>query len=106
MGGIFGCTRSGEFGSIISDAQKASLIKGKTTKTEVLNEFGNPDQKIDLGNGMEQFSYIKESYKATNALVAESSTSTFTEFWIVFDSNGVVKNFGERPTTKQPNYFK
>jgi hypothetical protein len=95
-----GCP-AGTYGSKISAEQKAAIVKGKTTKVDLLRELGNPDQTIDVGGGKEQLSYIKEKY-TTYGVTASSEN---TEFWILL-SNGVVTDFGERPTTKSTNYMK
>ncbi|MBU3933112.1 MAG: hypothetical protein KKH11_00390 [Candidatus Omnitrophica bacterium] len=101
-----GCaTVGGDYGSVVTEGQKAAIVKGKTTKTDILRELGNPDQKIDLGGGKEQFSYIKETIKSTGVIFSLTTSSQRTEFWIIF-TNGVVSDFGERPTTKAPTYFK
>ena len=106
LGGITGCVNmGGDYGSVVTEGQKSSIVKGKTSKIEILRELGNPDQKIDLGNGKEQFSYIKETIKSSGNPFTMSTGSTYNEFWILFD-NGIVSDFGERPTTKAPNYFK
>jgi len=95
----------GEFGSVVTRGQKESIIIGQTTKTQILRELGNPDQTIDLGNNMEQLSYIKERVESKGGASGVVTTSTYTEFWIILE-NGIVIDKGERPTTKQPNYFK
>jgi hypothetical protein len=103
-----GCVNmSNDYGSVVTQGQKDAIVKGKTTKTEVLQQLGNPDQKIDLGNNKEQFSYIKENVGTKTSLIIPtgSVTSRYTEYWIVFE-NDIVTDTGERPTTKQPNYFK
>jgi len=97
---LSGCP-AGTFGSIVTPEQKASIIKGQTTKVDILKELGNPDQAIDLGDGKEQLSYISSAVKTS--LIAASSTNT--EFWVVLNK-GVVEDLGERPTTKEPNYMK
>ena len=91
----------GPFGTVITPEQKAKIMTGKTTKVELLKEIGTPDQVIDLGGGKEQFSYITERVIGYGV----GSTSQNTEFWLVLD-NGVVTDFGERPTTKSPKYIK
>lgn len=102
-----GCASiGGDFGSVIPEGQKAAIVIGATTKTQILQELGNPDQKIDLGDGKEQFSYIKETIQSKAVLMSINSKSNYTEFWIVFNAAGVVTDKGERPTTKQPKYFK
>jgi hypothetical protein len=105
MGGCI--STGGDFGSVVTQGQKEAIVAGKTTRTEILRELGNPDQKIDLGNGKAQFSYIKEKVRTKGAILipASETTSQYEEFWIVFDKD-VVAEKGERPTTKTPNYFK
>ena len=49
------------FGTDITADERAQIIKGKTTKIEVLRQFGNPDQTIKLDRGREEISYIKEN---------------------------------------------
>jgi len=88
------------YGTKITEEQKAQIIKGKTTKAWFLKEIGEPDQRIDLGDGKEQFSYIyaKGTYKGVVV------THKYTEFWVDFDKDGAVADFGERPTTKKPTF--
>ena len=91
----------------VSTHFKSQIAKGKTTKVEVLQELGNPDQKIDLGDGKQQFSYIKEEYKITplSCFSSNAGNSQNIEFWLAFDADNTVADFGERPTTKAKNYF-
>lgn len=109
--GCFNMSTGGDYGSVVTDGQKAGIVVGKTTKTDILRVLGNPDQRVDLGDGKEQFSYIKESIRVTgkSGLILPTSriarASQYTEFWITF-LNDVVTETGEQPTTKQPNYFK
>ena len=84
-------------GSVVTDQQKAAIINGTTTKTDLLREFGNPDQTLDLGNGKEELSYIREEW----GFGARKLSAT--EFWVDLNK-GVVQDFGERPTTKAPAY--
>jgi hypothetical protein len=91
---------AGVTGSVVSPERQAAIIKGKTTKAEILRDLGNPDQKIDLGGGKEQFSYIRQEWGYGLIRASEKRM----EFWIVFKS-GVVEDFGDRPTDKVPNYF-
>ena len=100
--GLQGCSiPAGTYGTQVSTEQQSSIVKGKTTKIDLLRELGNPDQTIDLGKGKEQYSYIKE--KITSNLFNSSSENT--EFWVIL-TNGIVSDFGERPTTKSPKYIK
>ena len=100
-----GCfSPGGSFGSKVSSEQKAGIIAGKTTMTDVLRDLGNPDQKIDLGNNQEQFSYItanlQQGFYAPPPFGSVGLKNT--EFWILFE-NKIVKESGERPTTKSPS---
>jgi hypothetical protein len=97
---ISGCP-IGSGGHPVTPEQQAAIVKGKTTTTQVLQELGEPDQRLDLGNGKEQLSYISEKYTS----YAVTSSAEGTEFWIVV-KNGVVEDFGQRPTTKKPNYLR
>lgn len=102
----FGCVSAGgDYGSVLTDAQKSQVVVGKTTKTEILRVLGNPDQRIPLPDGREQFSYIKESIRSQGSLFGSRSTSRYQEFWIIFNGD-VVAETGEQPTSKSPNYFK
>ena len=104
--GLSGCINmSGEFGSVVTPGQKSAIVNGKTTKTEILQELGDPDQIIDLGNGKQQFSYIRESIWGISGPFGGSGSSRYTEFFVVFDKD-IVSASGERPTTKTPKYFK
>ena len=98
MATVNGCVST--YGTV-PNSFKSQIVKGKTTKTEVLQKLGNPDQKIDLGQGQEQFSYIKEQYTITGFNTLQKNT----EFWLTFDTNNAVADFGERPTSKAKNYF-
>jgi hypothetical protein len=76
VGTVSGCS-VGTYGSKVSAEQKAAIVKGQTTKVDLLCELGNPDQKIDLGGGKEQFSYIKEKYTSTG--FTASSVSVYRD---------------------------
>ena len=97
---LSGCPM-GTYGSVIKPEQKAAIVKGKTTKVELLRELGNPDQTVDLGGGKEEMSYIREAITSYGI----RATSENTEFWILINKE-VVEDFGERPTTKSPKYIK
>jgi outer membrane protein assembly factor BamE (lipoprotein component of BamABCDE complex) len=85
-----------ETGAKITPEQQRTLVKGKTTKPEVLNNLGDPHQRIDMESGEEQFSYISN---VVNNFGGASMSRT--EFWVLF-KNDVVSDFGERPTQKLP----
>jgi len=90
---------AGTYGGLTAE-QKASIVRGKTTRVELLREVGTPDQSIDLGGGKEELSYVREKYTTYGV----HATSENTEFWITLDK-GVVQDFGERPTTKSKKWF-
>ena len=90
------------FGTDITADERAKIIKGKTTKIEVLRQFGNPDQTIKLDRGREEISYIKENVIMGVAPFVKPKNN---EFWLQV-KNGVVEDFGERETKKSPNYMK
>ena len=104
--------RQAQSGAVVSDEQKATIKKGKTTRVQVLQELGNPSQEIDLGKGKVQFSYVQAT--TTWGLFSSikhpfgrdpSDVMKYTEFWIIFKNN-VVEDFGEKPTNKRPQYFR
>jgi len=103
-----GCVYTSTYGEVAATF-KSQIAKGKTTKVEVLQELGDPDQRIDLGNDQMMFSYIKEVYSySPNPFTAYTQDlgkiNKNTEFWIKFDKNDRVVDFGERPTTKSKKY--
>jgi hypothetical protein len=93
-----GCP-AGSFGGV-KESQRATIVKGTTTKTDLLRELGTPDQVIDLGGGREELSYIEETY-TTYGVWAKSEN---TESWFIVNKD-VVEDFGTRPTTKSHKYF-
>lgn len=105
LAAVSGCVTA-TYGEIATTF-KSQITKGKTTKVEVLQELGDPDQRIDLGKDQEMFSYIKEVY-FINPVTAwtqdPGKLNRNTEFWITFDKNDKVLDFGERPTTKLKKY--
>lgn len=106
---VAGCSSLGPFGcetfGAVPDKVKSQIIKGTTTKVWILQEIGKPDQQIDLGDGKEQFSYIKEVVPVIPpAVLLNAGKNNNTEFWIVFGTNNLVVDFGEKPTLKKKNY--
>ena len=100
---ISGCP-AGTYGSVISPEQRAAIVRGKTTKEEVLRQLGYPDQTIDIGGGKKELSYIQETV-ASRANYGGWGNSTKSQFWIILNNN-VVEAFGERSTSKSPSYIK
>jgi outer membrane protein assembly factor BamE (lipoprotein component of BamABCDE complex) len=86
-----------DHGSVVTEEQIFGIEAGTTTKTDVLRALGNPDQRIDLGGGKEQFSYIRETIRTTRQkgiLLPTSNiqtTSQHSEFWIVFQNDIVAE---------------
>jgi hypothetical protein len=95
---LTGCP-AGTYGGV-KQSQLANVVKGTTTKVELLRELGTPDQVVDLGGGREELSYIEETY-TTYGVWAKSEN---TESWFILKKD-VVEDFGTRPTTKSHKYF-
>lgn len=95
-----GCP-GGTYGSVIEPEQKAAIVRGKTTKEELLDELGRPDQTTDLGGDREELLYVRE----TIANHGNWMNSNKTAFWVIINKN-VVEAFGERRTPQSPSYIK
>jgi len=78
----------------VSDDFKSQIVKGQTTKMDVENVLGLPDQHHPSGKGQTKSSYIE--VKVTESIGYAKQENT--EFWIIFDSNDVVLDFGSKPT--------
>ena len=79
----------------VTPEQQQSIHKGKTTKSELLAKLGDPHQRIDKGQGNEQFLYISNVVNNLGGGLIRGE-----EFWVTFNGN-VVSDFGERPTQKR-----
>lgn len=88
-----------ETGKIITEGQKNAIVKGKTTKAEILRELGEPDSKEDLGSGKEKFGYHYQK-SITSGLMVPTTELTTIDFWITFNK-GVVEDFGENKNKTQ-----
>jgi hypothetical protein len=75
------------------------LIKGKTTKSEVVGLFGEPNDTDIMDNGREKwiYSHLRKDAKVTNFIpVANwfaSGTDDTTKKMVVIFRDGVVENF-------------
>lgn len=101
----------GHAGAVVADAQKAAIVKGKTTRVQILQELGDPTQKIDLGKGKVQFSHVMSTRSSGYMThfkypfgTDSSNLVKFTEFWVIFKKD-IVEDFGEKPTNKRPKFF-
>jgi outer membrane protein assembly factor BamE (lipoprotein component of BamABCDE complex) len=92
---LAGC--AGSYGSVIEPEKVAAIIRGKTTKADVLTALGDPDKTTDLGGGKEEFSYVRENV-ANHGNWFHSDNKAL---WILFKNN-TVEAFGERATIESP----
>ena len=92
---ISGCP-AGTYGSVVTPEQMATIIRGKTTKAEIINRLGEPDETKNLGFGKEELSYVRATI-GTHYNFGSYGNYTSTEFWILIKNN-VVEAFGERAT--------
>ncbi|HEX7534908.1 MAG TPA: hypothetical protein VF343_06590 [Syntrophales bacterium] len=77
-------------GAMIDEAKvKNSVIDGKTTKSDVVLEFGPPTKTME--NEKMFFYTWSETSKSTIPLYGGTSTIT-NNLIILFDDNGIVKN--------------
>jgi len=60
------------------------VVNGRTTRDEIRATFGEPYQK-GIENGKESWTYYKVRYRGSAAIQSK-------EFYVVFDSRGVVES--------------
>lgn len=85
-----GCSiKSISHGSEITDQQIAKIEDGKTTKSEIFIEFGNPSKVMD---GEKAFFYSWTRGNKNSFLGIGSGTAFSYSLVIVFDDKGVVKS--------------
>lgn len=94
------CGCAGKYGSVLEPEQVATVVRGKTTKAQVLAMFGDPDKAEDLGGGREEIFYIREDVSAHGTWFHSNNRA----HWFAF-KNGVVDAFGEHATADQPRRF-
>jgi outer membrane protein assembly factor BamE (lipoprotein component of BamABCDE complex) len=76
-------------GSEITDQQIAKIIDGKTTKSEIFIEFGNPSKTMDNDKAF----FYSWTRGVKNSLLGIGSGNAYTySLVIVFDANGIVQN--------------
>jgi outer membrane protein assembly factor BamE (lipoprotein component of BamABCDE complex) len=90
-----GCP-AGTYGSVITPDQLAVIVRGKTTKAEVLSVLGEPDDVKNLGGGKEELSYVRATI-GTHYNFGSYGNYTKTETWIILKNN-IVEAYGERDT--------
>lgn len=88
-----GCAGKGA----LEPMQIATIVRGRTTKPEVVNSLGDPDKITDLGFGKEEWQYIREAV----ASHGNWFHADYRAFWIVFKNN-VVEAYGEHATADAP----
>jgi outer membrane protein assembly factor BamE (lipoprotein component of BamABCDE complex) len=88
-----GCP-AGTYGSVITPGQMAVIVRGKTTKAELLSLLGEPDDVKNLGGGKEEWSYVRATV-GTHYNFGSYGNYTKTETWIILKSN-IVEAYGER----------
>mgnify|MGYP006291825225 CR=1 FL=1 len=87
---IQGCSiKSISHGSEITDQQIAKIEDGKTTKSEIFIEFGNPSKVMD---GEKAFFYSWTRGNKNSFLGIGSGTAFSYSLVIVFDDKGIVKS--------------
>jgi len=78
------------------DLSKADkIIKGKSTKEEVISLFGQPFNKSMINSAeIWTYQYMKSTGRATSIIIATNVTShvDYKSLTISFDSNGVVQS--------------
>jgi outer membrane protein assembly factor BamE (lipoprotein component of BamABCDE complex) len=94
---ISGCSYSS--GPQIDQTAVSSIVKGKTTKAELIAKFGEPTSANSMnGREMLVWSFFNRSMSASNfipgvgSLVGKSQQKGGT-LYVTVDSNGVVESF-------------
>ena len=101
--GCTGLTTPKEYGTSISAEEMASFVKGKTTEEELLRKYGNPDQTLNLNAHTKEISYIKKFGSTEAIMYGLQKKPKNVEYWFQI-SKGLVQDFGQRETTKEPIY--
>jgi outer membrane protein assembly factor BamE (lipoprotein component of BamABCDE complex) len=77
-----------------------SIVKGKSTKSDVKSLFGDPDKTDFDNNGNEKWTYthVRKDAKAVNYIPVANwfvagTNDTTKSLIVLFSDNGVVKNF-------------
>lgn len=90
MFSVTGCSfKSISHGSEITDEQIAKIEDGKTTKSEIFINFGNPSKSMDS----EKVFFYSWTRGSKNSIFGIGSGTAYSySLVVVFDTNGVVKN--------------
>lgn len=87
---LSGCSiKTISHGSEISDDQVAKITDGKTTKSEIFTEFGNPSKAMD---SEKVFFYNWTRGSKSSFLGIGSGQAYSYSLVVVFDDHGVVKS--------------
>ncbi|MCL4432529.1 MAG: outer membrane protein assembly factor BamE [Epsilonproteobacteria bacterium] len=77
-----------------------SIVKGKSTKSDVKSLFGDPDKTDFDNNGNEKWTYthVRKDAKAVNYIPVANwfvagTNDTTKSLIVLFNDNGTVKNF-------------
>jgi hypothetical protein len=85
--------QGGGAGALSKSEQQAGIVSGKTSKQELLQRLGEPDQRTQLDNGKEEWLYLHENVSTHRNWFHPSHSG----FWVVLKNN-TVEAFGERAT--------
>jgi outer membrane protein assembly factor BamE (lipoprotein component of BamABCDE complex) len=94
---LSGCVSSGRK---IDQAAVETITKGETTKAQVINLLGSPDQITKLGNGdtIFMYNYMRATPKPTTFIpivgaFAGGANLQHQNCMVIFGPDGVVKNY-------------
>lgn len=95
---LSGCASSGykiNYGtSTLNQENVNTIVKGKTTKQQVLDTFGNPLSKTSISSGeMWVYSRSTETATAKNFFSGTEYAVSAMGLSINFDENGIVNNY-------------
>ena len=93
---LAGCRGTSD--ALVKPQQQAALVRGATTKSELLARLGEPDKTSDLGGGKEEMQYFYENAASQKSWFHPSKSA----LWIVL-KNGKVEAYGERSTMTDQN---
>jgi outer membrane protein assembly factor BamE (lipoprotein component of BamABCDE complex) len=110
---LAGCAASMGNSSIKNESNNTlsqKLIKGKTTESQVVQMFGQPESKSFAGNGDPIWSYSRNterngvlSYVPIVGLFANAQTDTNKVLAILFNKKGIIKNWTWTNSTNHLN---
>ncbi len=89
---LSGCP-AGTYGSVVSPEQVAAIVRGKTSKEQLLEVLGDPDKVTNLDSGQEEWLYIQQTVTYHGTWLHSRKSG----FWVIFNNN-IVEAFGHRAT--------